>query len=229
LIAGSFFFITLFLVSLCGALFALLATNLARSKAEAGLVLLVLLLVQVLFSGGIRPIAEPSSPSGTLASALPVTLALHSLVAAGVQGSDLSASDCSKNNILTICEFPGARRFIQSPGNTGEGGLLTPVPSPPLQPSPPTPSPDDTVETYRGKVESFIAEIEPWSLNLFNYVTILARNNIETENAEDQIRNEFSRFGPAWNARQSSQWIGLLLSAAILLLLFSWTMKVKEG
>ncbi|HJW89540.1 MAG TPA: ATP-binding cassette domain-containing protein [Anaerolineales bacterium] len=245
-----YFFVTLYLVSLTGALFALLASKLVNSSSGASLVFLVLLLPQVLFSGAVQGVAPPASATGALASIFPLTMGFKSLVTAGGHGKDVyldvclsqpeevrsqmtarqkSSCTCLGSNIFTECNFPGIRGYLLSAGVLNEADL----PALDLEvfrlPVQPAPGVGMTVEAYKGEVDRYTSAIEQRWRDIILYVEDQTRFSLAIGHAEGLVKSEFDQFGPALYTSLPTQWAGLLLSAVVLILFFSGAVKMKDG
>lgn len=187
------FYFTLVLTALVGSLIGLLASGLATSvQAGLGWVLL-LILPQLIFSGGIIPLKRFSPVGQALTLGMPTRYTFEALVTVSGYGTDLardvcwalpenqrqSLTDqqkqpcpCTGTNIFSQCNFPGARRFF-TPAN--QSPLAEPIPNTGLNniPVQPLPRPGETLNQYLGDVNNYTLQMEAYQGNVSNYMNSL--------------------------------------------------------
>jgi ABC transport system ATP-binding/permease protein len=187
------FYITLVLTALVGSLIGLLASALATSvQAGVGWVLL-LILPQLIFSGGIIPLKRLSPVGQALTVGMPARYTFEALVTVSGYGTDLardlcwalpenqrqSLTDqqkqpcpCTGINILSQCNFPGVRRFFIA---ANQPPLVEPIPDTGLDTIPvqPIPRPGETLNQYVTDVNNYTLQLEAYQGGVSNYMNSL--------------------------------------------------------
>ncbi len=189
------FFITLVLAAIAGGIIGLLASSLA-SSVQVGVAWALLLIVpQLIFSGGPFPLQNINPVGQALIAGMPARYAFEALVAASGYGWDVAndvcwtmpadqrqaLTDAQKNasctcmgaNIFSKCNFPGVRKFatpiVQQPA--------------PVQPTPdsgfnnipvqPVVQPGETLDQYVKEVNNYTLQLETYEGSVGNYISSL--------------------------------------------------------
>jgi hypothetical protein len=245
------FFITLASVALIGGLLGLLASALTRSGAGAAALVFIIVLPQLLFSGGLRQLADPEVPALNWIN--PSRMAFEALITAGGHGQDLfldgclnqpeeqrralTASEkrqqckCLGDNLFSQCRFPGLGS-IDTPelvqvetGQSGDQFLR--------QPPQPLYSPGQSLEEYSAEVNQYTEEVENYWLAQNKAIEDQTRNQatreIAVQRAESLIKNEYDRYRDIFYVFLPGRWAALWISATALTILFAGVLKRKEA
>jgi hypothetical protein len=172
------YFTFLGLAILVGSLFGLLASFAMPSEKRAGILLVVLLIPQLIFSGAFLPLPKFIPAVRSVASLMPSHFVFQGLSTADGHGIVLASDacwqlppdqrqaltdqqkqsmcSCMGINIFHLCSFPGVLGFYNQ-------SLDQPEPIMPSSqevfkfPDPPTPAPGETVEKYSQDVKNSFA------------------------------------------------------------------------
>jgi len=176
------FFALMVLVIFVGGLLGLFTSFLMPSENKSLLLLAVLLIPQLIFSGAFLPFSKLNPVISSIASVIPSHLAFQGLSTADGHGAVLASDSCWQLpseqresltdqqkqsscsclgiNIFSLCNFPGILRFYNQALDQSEPVMPT-LDQAFKFPDPPTPAQGETLEQYAQEVkDSFATALE---------------------------------------------------------------------
>jgi ABC-type multidrug transport system ATPase subunit/pSer/pThr/pTyr-binding forkhead associated (FHA) protein len=140
------FYLTMVLVTFCGMMLGLFASAAAPTEDSVTLIIALLIVPQVLFSGAHLPVHQLDTPVRMQTDIMPSRWAFEALITIGGQGADLANDPCWANttpeerramtpeqkascaclgpDLFDRCEFPGIRSYL-APGEPGPDGSIS--------------------------------------------------------------------------------------------------------
>jgi ABC transport system ATP-binding/permease protein len=232
-------FLTLLLATLGGMMMGLLGSALSPNQSVAPMIVLLLLIPQILFGGGVLPV-ETFGPPGVILNNLSLTKwPFETLVTLTGFGKDIATDTCwqlpkekrkaLKNedkkdckcmgkNVFKTCKFPGIGTFFVPEINQ-------PEPKKPAEPKlSSTPSLEEqlayqkSIVTYQDKMKVWNEAYKDWNL----------KYNRAISEAEGNINGLKAKFGQAFNVTVSSHLTIFAFFVAAMLALTVAVQKVKD-
>ena len=220
-------YITMALVTIGGMLMGLLGSAVSPNQSVAPMIVLIFIVPQILFGGGVLPINTFGAAGQTLNSLALTKWPFEALMTITDFGTDVADDQCwqitedERNdlensdkedcqclgpNLFKQCKFPGVNRFYDEVIDQEE-------PAKPEQPTSP------------GGQEEYLQAIEDYTQDLGKFRT---KYNGAIATAEGNIANFKENFGQAFKVNVTGHWIVLVIYNAIVLGLILVVQKLKD-
>lgn len=192
LIATTGIFITLALTSLVGGTLGLVASSLASSVSTAVAWVLILVLPQLVFGGGIIPRMEQSPAGQAFSTVIPARYSFEAMVAASGYGTDVAQDACwslpaaqrqlltgaQKQNCFCLgsdifqrCNFPGIRSEVTSSLDQPEPAAPIPDTRADQLPIQPLLKPGETLDQYANEINQYTLQLETYQGIVSSYLS----------------------------------------------------------
>jgi ABC transport system ATP-binding/permease protein len=222
-------FLTMLLVTIGGMLMGLLGSAVSPNQSVAPMIVLVFIVPQILFGGGVLPVSTFGAPGQVLNNTALTKWPFEALMTITEFGTDVAGDQCwaipkeerealsndEKDdcqclgpNVFKRCKFPGVQQFY-------DPVIDQPAPTKPIEPDPPTP---EAFEQYREDLDVWSGEFKDWQVA---YDKSISR-------AEGNINGLFENFGQAFKVNVTGHWIIMVIYNGILLGLILLTQKIKD-
>jgi ABC transport system ATP-binding/permease protein len=232
-------FITLFLATIGGMMMGLFGSAISPNQSVAPMIVLVLLIPQILFGGGVLPI-ETFGPPGKILNSLSLTKwpfeTLMTLTEFGTDVAkdkcwDLSEAErdalkdaqkkdctCMGRNVFKTCKFPGIR-------DSYDPVVETPEPKRPVSPEQPGDGSFAAQAAFQDDLEQYQADMDKWQ---DDYSDWKRKYDRAIEKAEGTIKGLKSKFGQSFNVNVTSHLVTFSVFIGGLLVLTIGAQKVKD-
>jgi ABC-type multidrug transport system ATPase subunit/pSer/pThr/pTyr-binding forkhead associated (FHA) protein len=225
-------FITLFLATIGGMMMGLFGSAISPNQSVAPMIVLVLLIPQILFGGGVLPI-ETFGPPGQVLNRMSLTKwPFETLMTLTQFGTDVAKDKCwalpeaerdalkdaqkkdctcMGRNVFKTCKFPG---ILESYDPVVE----TPEPKRPLSPEQPSSSSFAAQAAFQDELAQYQKDMDKWQ---DDYSDWKRKHDRAIEKAEGTIKGLKTKFGQSFNVNVTTHltiftcFIGILLAFTI--------------
>jgi ABC-type multidrug transport system ATPase subunit len=232
-------FLTLFLTTLAGMIMGLLVSALSPNQTFAPLLIILVLIPQVTFGGGLIPVNR-LNPVGQWINTVTLTKwSFESLVTLTHLGKDVAEDLCwqrpaierqnfsedRKNQCACLgknvfqpqqCGFPGIRaKYVAAVDETE-----------PVEPTKPAvPSSPAAMSTFKNQMDTYTTQMQSWKERYRQWMTTREKAMGEAEGIIDQI---YQDYGSIFQVNVLGHWGMLGLLMALMSALIFWTLQTKD-
>jgi ABC transport system ATP-binding/permease protein len=232
-------FITLFLATMGGMMMGLFGSAISPNQSVAPMIVLVLLIPQILFGGGVLPI-ETFGPPGKVLNSLSLTKwPFETLMTLTQFGTDVAKDKCWDlpeterdalkdaqkkdctclgRNVFKTCKFPGIR-------DSYDPVVETPEPKRPVSPEQPGESSFAAQTAFQDELAQYQTDMDKWQ---DDYSDWKRKYDRAIEKAEGTIKGLKQKFGQSFNVNVTSHLITFSVFISALLALTIGAQKVKD-
>lgn len=211
-------YVTLFLATLGGMMMGLLGSAIAPNQSVAPMIVLILLVPQILFGGGVLPI-DTFGPPGQILNRLSLTKwpfeTLATLSGFGrdvirdpcwqlpeaerqnLKNEDKQKCICMGANIFKTCKFPGVL-------DDYDPAIDQPAPPQPKAPTPPTTPSFEAQQQYQKDLEQYQTKVKQWQETYSKWKIKYDGAIARAENTIDSLKQ---KFGNAFDVSVPQHWL----------------------
>jgi ABC-type multidrug transport system ATPase subunit/pSer/pThr/pTyr-binding forkhead associated (FHA) protein len=229
---------TLTLAIIAGMMLGLLVSAIAPNQNMAPLLMIIVIVPQIIFSGGVQPLTSFGTPGRVINHLTVIKWPYEALVTVSGLGRDVAEDPCLQKTDaerekltdaqLQQCRCFGPRVFkaCRFPGIKAK--YISAVDQPkPVQPTEPGPIPQDPsqLQAYKDRVEAYQSALKAWQAEYQDWEKTRSRAIYE---AEGLVKTIYKDQGYLFNVNVPRHWFFLMLLTVGMLVLIPLAQKRKD-